>query len=136
MSESGESESTAANFPVKDLTREAKWAADPEKQKQSIEELGSHGTEAIPALEEVKTVTAQEDIRKEVDAAIRGITRKEANASETRTKRSSPRKATKNDGKATSKRAARKSPPSSKRATKAKKNSRKKSVHNSKGRKK
>ena len=58
---------------VKDLKAEAKWASDIDEQKQSIEELASHGRKAIPALEEVKTVTAQDDIRKEVDAAIRGI---------------------------------------------------------------
>lgn len=58
---------------VKDLKAEAKWASDMDEQKQSIEELASHGRKAIPALEEVKTVTAQDDIRKEVDAAIRGI---------------------------------------------------------------
>lgn len=58
---------------VKDLKAEAKWASGIDEQKQSIEELASHGRKAIPALEEVKTVTAQDDIRKEVDAAIRGI---------------------------------------------------------------
>lgn len=65
---------------VKDLTREAKWASDPETQKQSIEELGSYGKEAIPALEEVRTITAQDDIRKEVETAIRDITREEKNS--------------------------------------------------------
>ncbi|WP_415283658.1 hypothetical protein [Candidatus Nitrososphaera sp. FF02] len=58
---------------VKDLKAEAKWASETDEQKQSIEELASHGREAIPALEEVKTVTTQDDIRNEVDAAIRGI---------------------------------------------------------------
>jgi hypothetical protein len=63
---------------VKDLVKEAKWAADPEEQKQSIEQLASHGQQAIPALEEVKTVTAQHDIRKEVEAAIKGIQKEAA----------------------------------------------------------
>lgn len=63
---------------VKDLVKEAKWAADPEEQKQSIEQLASHGQQAIPALEEVKTVTAQDDIRKEVEAAIKGIQKEAA----------------------------------------------------------
>jgi hypothetical protein len=57
---------------VKDLKAEAKWASDFETQKESIEELSRHGKEAIPALEEVKAVTTQDDIRQEVDAAIRG----------------------------------------------------------------
>ena len=57
---------------VKDLKAEAKWASDFETQKESIEELSRHGKEAIPALEEVKAVTTQDDIRQEVDAALRG----------------------------------------------------------------
>ena len=67
MSESSES--------VKDLAKEAKWASDSETQKESIEELASHGQEAIPVLEDVKTVTAHEDIRQEVESAIRDIQR-------------------------------------------------------------
>jgi hypothetical protein len=58
---------------VRDLKAEAKWAPDLETQKESIEELSSHGKKAIPALEEVKAVTAQDEIRQEVEAAIKGI---------------------------------------------------------------
>lgn len=63
---------------LKDLIEEAKWGASIETQKKSIHELGSYGQEAIPALEEVRSVTARDEIRMEVEAALRNIQRDNA----------------------------------------------------------
>ena len=79
---------------VKDLKAEAKWASDFETQKESIEELSRHGKEAIPALEEVKAVTTQDDIRQEVDAAIRGA-KDEAKREKAKARGRPPQKGTK-----------------------------------------
>lgn len=59
---------------VRDLTMEAKWETDLEKQKKSIERLGSfYGMTAIPSLEEIMTVTSREEIRQFCIDAIKGI---------------------------------------------------------------
>jgi hypothetical protein len=63
---------------LKDLVEEAKWGTSIEAQKKSIQELGSYGREAIHALEEVKAVTARDEIRIEVEAVLSRIQRDNA----------------------------------------------------------
>ena len=114
---------------VKDLTREAKWASDPETQKQSIEELGSYGKEAIPALEEVRTITAQDDIRKEVETVIRDITREGEKNRAAQPKTRNQKKPSRGMAKKSSKSGAKKpSKVSNKRSTSTRKTGKKKST--------
>jgi hypothetical protein len=58
---------------IRDLTIEAKWETDLERQKRSIEKLGSYGITAMPSLEEIMTVTSREEIRQFCIDAIKGI---------------------------------------------------------------
>jgi hypothetical protein len=58
---------------VRDLTIDAKWETDLEKQKSSIQKLGSYGKTAIPSLEEIMIVTSREEIRQFCIEAIKGI---------------------------------------------------------------
>jgi hypothetical protein len=111
------------------LTREAKWTSDPETQKQSIEELGSHGKEAIPALEEVRTITAQDDIRKEVETVIRDITREGEKNRAAQPKTRNQKKPSRGMAKKSSKSGAKKpSKVSNKRSTSTRKTGKKKST--------
>ncbi len=56
-----------------ELKEKAKWARDVEEKKTAIKELSSYGEKAIPFLEEIRNVTAYEDIRSACIEAIRSI---------------------------------------------------------------
>ena len=49
---------------IRGLTGDAKWAADEEIQKRSIDELGALGPAAVASLEEIMAVTSREEIRR------------------------------------------------------------------------
>jgi hypothetical protein len=55
---------------LRELTIDAKWETNLEKQKRSI------GSPAIPSLEEIMTVTTRDEIRKFCLDAIKGIQQK------------------------------------------------------------
>lgn len=61
---------------LRELTIDAKWETNLEKQKRSIERLESYGNPAIPSLEEIMTVTTRDEIRKFCLDAIKGIQQK------------------------------------------------------------
>ena len=56
-----------------ELKEKAKWSRDMEEKKMAIRELSSHGEKALPSLEEIRNVTAYEDIRLACIEAIRSI---------------------------------------------------------------
>jgi hypothetical protein len=61
---------------LRELTIDAKWETNLEKQKRSIERIESYGSPAIPSLEEIMTVTTRDEIRKFCLDAIKGIQQK------------------------------------------------------------
>ncbi len=67
---------------LRELTIDAKWETNLEKQKRSIEKLGSYGRPAIPSLEEIMTVTTRDEIRQFCLNAIKGIQQKNTTQNE------------------------------------------------------
>jgi hypothetical protein len=56
-----------------ELKEKAKWSRNMEEKKTAIRELSSHGEKALPSLEEIRNVTAYEDIRSACTETIRSI---------------------------------------------------------------
>jgi hypothetical protein len=56
-----------------ELKEKAKWSRDIEERKTASRELSSHGEKALPSLEEIRNMTAYEDIRSACIEAIRSI---------------------------------------------------------------
>jgi hypothetical protein len=67
---------------LRELTIDAKWETNLEKQKRSIKKLGSYGSPAIPSLEEIITVTTRDEIRQFCLDAIKGIQQENATQNE------------------------------------------------------
>ncbi|MGI0021019.1 MAG: hypothetical protein ACREAY_11170 [Nitrososphaera sp.] len=70
---------------IRGLTGDAKWAADEEIQKRSIDELGALGPAAVASLEEIMAVTSREETRRHCIEAIRGIERRGNGSTQKRT---------------------------------------------------
>lgn len=56
-----------------ELKEKAKWSRDTEEKKLAIKELSSFGEKAISSLEEIRNVTAYEDIKLACIEAIKSI---------------------------------------------------------------
>ena len=61
-----------------ELKERAKWSHDSVEKKTAIRELSTHGDGALPALEEIMSVTAYDEIRAACMEAIKAIKGKEA----------------------------------------------------------
>jgi len=61
-----------------ELKERAKWSHDSVEKKNAISELSTHGDGALPALEEILSVTAYDEIRAACMEAIKAIRGKEA----------------------------------------------------------
>jgi hypothetical protein len=56
-----------------ELKERAKWSRDLAEKKTAIKELSAHGNKAIPALDEIRSVTAYDDVRAACIEAIKAI---------------------------------------------------------------
>ena len=56
-----------------DLKEKAKWSTYPEEKKAAMEELSSHGEDAMSELQEIMRTTAYEDIKNACAEAIMSI---------------------------------------------------------------
>ena len=63
---------------VRELKLTAKWAVNNNEKKKAISELAHRGAEALPAIKEVFSVTAYEDIRLACMEAIREMGKAQA----------------------------------------------------------
>lgn len=64
-----------------ELKERAKWSRDLAEKKTAIKELSAHGDKAIPALDEILSVTAYDDVRAACMEAIKAIKGKSAETS-------------------------------------------------------
>ena len=60
-----------------ELKETAKWSRDLDEKKDAIRKLSARGEEALPSLEEIRDITAYNDIRAACAEAIKSV-RKEA----------------------------------------------------------
>ena len=56
-----------------ELKEKAKWSSDPEEKKAAIKELSTHGENAISELQEIMSITSDEDIRNACVEAIKSM---------------------------------------------------------------
>lgn len=68
---------------IHELKEVAKWSRDPQEMKTAIKELSTRGDMAFPALEEILTVTAYEDIKAACIEAIKAIKEKKGKEEDT-----------------------------------------------------
>ena len=68
---------------IHELKEVAKWSRDPQEMKTAINELSARGDMALPALEEILTVTASEDIKAACIEAIKAIKAKKGKEEDT-----------------------------------------------------
>lgn len=61
-----------------ELKERAKWSQDSVEKKTAIRELSTHGDMPLPALEEILSVTAYDEIKAACMEAIKAIRGKEA----------------------------------------------------------
>lgn len=61
-----------------ELKERAKWSRDSAEKKTAIRELSAHGDRALPALEEILSVTAYDEVKAECVEAIKAIKGKDA----------------------------------------------------------
>lgn len=66
-------ESVSEESYLKNLAEDAKWGTDADIQKVSLELLVGYGQKAIPYLEEILTVSTQEEIRQACADAIKRL---------------------------------------------------------------
>jgi hypothetical protein len=71
---------------IHELKETAKWSRDPQQMKIAINELSVLGDMALPALEEIRNVTAYEDIKAACIEAIKAIKEKEGEEAVKKTK--------------------------------------------------
>jgi hypothetical protein len=64
-----------------ELKETAKWSRDLDEKKDAIHKLSARGEEALPSLEEIRDITAYDDIRAACVEAIKSL-RKEAEKGE------------------------------------------------------
>jgi hypothetical protein len=65
--------SQLSDTSIFELKEKAKWSKEVAEKKNAIKELTAHGDRAIPALDEILSVTAYEDIRAACMEAIKAI---------------------------------------------------------------
>ena len=63
-----------------ELKERAKWSRDSAEKKNAIKELSNHGDVALPALDEILSVTAYDEIKAACMEAIKAIKGKETRA--------------------------------------------------------
>ena len=63
-----------------ELKERAKWSRDLAEKKTAIKELSNHGDMALPALDEILSVTAYDEIKAACMEAIKAIKGKDAGA--------------------------------------------------------
>lgn len=63
-----------------ELKERAKWSRDLAEKKTAIKELSSHGDMALPALDEILSITAYDEIKAACMEAIKAIKGKDAGA--------------------------------------------------------
>jgi hypothetical protein len=73
--------SQLSDTKIFELKERAKWSKDSAEKKTAIRELSTHGDKAIPALDEILSVTAYDEIRAACMEAIKAIEGKGAGAS-------------------------------------------------------
>ena len=56
-----------------ELKEKAKWSSDPEEKKAAIKELSTHGENAISELQEIMSITSDDDIRNACVEAIKSM---------------------------------------------------------------
>ena len=62
------------------MKERAKWSQNSAEKKTAIRELSTHGDKALPALEEILSVTAYDEIKAACTEAIKAIKVKNAGA--------------------------------------------------------
>jgi cytochrome c5 len=72
--------SQLSDTTIFELKERAKWSKDSAEKKTAIRELSTHGDRALPALGEILSVTAYDDIKAACMEAIKAIEGKEAGA--------------------------------------------------------
>jgi hypothetical protein len=72
--------SQLSDTKIFELKERAKWSKDSAEKKTAIRELSTHGDKAIPALDEILSVTAYDEIRAACMEAIKAIEGKGAGA--------------------------------------------------------
>lgn len=65
--------SQLSDTKIFELKERAKWAKDPAEKKTAIRELSAQGDRAIPALDEIRSVTAYDEIKAACMEAIKAI---------------------------------------------------------------
>jgi hypothetical protein len=73
-----------------ELKEKAKWSKDPAEKKTAIRELSAQGDRALPALGEIMTVTAYDDVKAACMEAIKAIQGKGAGAAAQDQKKEEP----------------------------------------------
>lgn len=72
--------SQLSDTEIFELKERAKWSKDSTEKKTAIRELSAHGNRAIPALDEILSVTAYDEIKTACMEAIKSIEGKGAGA--------------------------------------------------------
>lgn len=65
--------SQLSDTKIFELKERAKWSKDPAEKKTAIRELSAQGDRAIPALDEIRSVTAYDEIKAACIEAIKAI---------------------------------------------------------------
>ena len=65
--------SQLSDTKIFELKERAKWSKDPAEKKTAIRELSAQGDRAIPALDEIRSVTAYDEIKAACMEAIKAI---------------------------------------------------------------
>ena len=72
--------SQLSDTKIFELKERAKWSKDPAEKKTAISELSAQGDRAIPALDEIRSVTAYDEIKAACMEAIKAIEGKDPGA--------------------------------------------------------
>jgi hypothetical protein len=56
-----------------ELKEKAKWSSDPKEKKTAIKELSTHVENAISELQEIRNITAYEDVKNACAEAIKSM---------------------------------------------------------------